>query len=247
MRSLGLSTTRTRTAHTPAVTLALGLTAALVLNGGALAVLSFAYIGLLAKAPPAMVQLESGRSITTEPLDSTDRTPAVIQTFVRDTFTLLFSASGQLPPQGGNPPVADTGVNVQTDRGSLKISTVASLAAWGLSDEDNFRAEFLKKLAQYTPQDAFGNGSTEMALSIRYISEPIVGTEPGTWRVTVMGEQIVRSAQSPTGAAIPFNRVISLRAITPPEAKDYSTLLERQIATVRQSGLVIEKIEPYQQ
>ena len=246
MRSLGISANRARANQTPAALLALGLTLALVLTGGAFVLLSFAYLGLVSKAPPSLIQLESGRSIATEPLDSTARTPAAIQAFVRDTFTLLFSASGELPPQPGKSPVPDSGVKVETETGSLKISTVASLAAWGLSDEDNFRAEFLKKLAQYTPQDAF-NRRTEMALSIRYISEPIVGKQPGTWSVTLMGEQIVRSDQSPTGVAVPFNRVIAVKAITPPEIKDYSTLLERQIATVRQLGLVIEKVEPYQQ
>ncbi len=246
MRSLNLGTNRSpssdkTTAGKVAILLAFtncGLAA------GFLA-LSIAYFGLLGKEPPAMVQLESGRSIAMEPIDTYERAPAVQQSFVRDTLTLLYSASGKLPTTGGKPAAADPGVNVATSKGEMKMSTVASLAGWGLTSKDNFRSEFLRNLAEVTPQEVF-NGNAEVALSIRHISEPVAGKDSRSSKIIVLSEQIVRSSDNPIGVAVPKNMIIHLRAITPPVVKTYSSDLERQIASVRQAALVIEKIEPYQ-
>jgi hypothetical protein len=191
-----------------------------------------------------MVQLESGRTIAMEPLDTQERSPAVIQSFVHDTMTLLYSASGKLPASGGKPGAADPGVPVSVNGRDAKISTVSSLAGWALSDEDNFRSEFLRQLALATPQEVF-DSQAEVALAIRHISEPVPGKTKGTWSVTVLSEQIMRSVDNPVGAAVPKNLVVTVRTITPPSVKEYSSDMERQIASIRTAALVVEKVEPY--
>lgn len=245
MRSLNLGTSRSHSDKTTAGKVAV----LLAFTNCGLAVgflaLAIAYFGLLGKEPPAMVQLESGRSIAMESIDTYERAPAVQQSFVRDTLTLLFSASGKLPTTGGKPAAEDPGVKVSTSRGEMRISTVASLAGWGLTSKDNFRSEFLRNLAEVTPQEVF-NGNAEVALSIRHISEPVAGKDGRSSKLIVLSEQIVRSSDNPIGVAVPKNMIIHLRAITPPAVKTYSSDLERQIASVRQAALVIEKIEPYQ-
>lgn len=244
MRSLKISANRSQHKATPAGQLAVILAGGVLASGLGFILLGIALLSLSSKAPPAMVQLESGRTIAMEPLDTQERSPAVIQSFVRDTMTLLYSASGKLPASGGKPGAADPGVPVLVNGSDAKISTVSSLAGWALSDEDNFRSEFLRQLALATPQEVF-DAQAEVALAIRHISEPVPGKAKGTWSVTVLSEQIMRSVDNPVGAAAPKNLVVTVRAITPPSLKEYSSDMERQIASIRTAALVVEKIEPY--
>jgi hypothetical protein len=244
MRSLNLGTNRSHSDKTTAGKVAVLLAFTNCGLAAGFLFLSIAYFGLLGKEPPAMVQLESGRSIAMESIDTYERAPAVQQSFVRDTLTLLYSASGKLPTTGGKPAAADPGVKVATSKGEMRISTVSSLAGWGLTSKDNFRSEFLRNLAEVTPQEVF-NGNAEVALSIRHISEPVAGKDGRSSKLIVLSEQIVRSSDNPIGVAVPKNMIVHLRAITPPVVKTYSSDLERQIASVRQASLVIEKIEPY--
>lgn len=244
MRSLKISANRAQGKATPAGQLAVILAGGVAASGLGFILLGIAFLSLSSKAPPAMVQLESGRTIAMEPLDTDERSPAVIQSFVRDTMTLLYSASGKLPAAGGKPGAADPGVSVLVNGQDAKISTVSSLAGWALSDEDNFRSEFLRQLALATPREVF-DAQAEVALAIRHISDPVPGKTKGTWSVTVLSEQIVRSAEDPVGTAVPKNLVVSVRAITPPSVKEYSSDMERQIASIRTAALTVEKIEPY--
>lgn len=247
MRSLKISSGSRGSAQiqaSPAGRLAVMLAGGVIASGMGFILLGIAFLSLAGKAPPAMVQLESGRTIAMEPIDTKERTPAVIQSFVRDTTTLIYSASGRLPSTGGVPGAKDPGVQVSADSREGRISTVASLAAFGLSDEDNFRAEFLRQLAKATPQAVF-DGQAEVALVIRHISDPVPGSSKGIWTVTILADQIVRSTDNPVGIAKPNNLVITLRAITPPVVRDYSSEMERQIASVRTAGLVIDKVEPW--
>jgi len=61
----------------------------------------------------------------------------------------------------------------------------------------------------------------------------------------VLSEQIMRSVDNPVGAAVPKNLVVTVRTITPPSVKEYSSDMERQIASIRTAALVVEKVEPY--
>ncbi|XHX79263.1 MAG: hypothetical protein RBJ76_04840 [Stenomitos frigidus ULC029] len=211
----------------------------LVLQGGLffMAILLFgAYVGLVRKAPPSLVQLESGKTIATAPLDSGERSPAVIQRFVQDELMMLTSAVGTLPAVDVKTPlVPDPGVMVKLPQGQAKITTLASFASFGLSED--FRVAYLVKLAQLTPQGVF-NQQERLVLVLQDVSLP-EKVKDGQWKVTVVANLVRFSAENQLGAGIPYNREVFVRAITAPDVTPVSSELERQVAQVRASGLEI--------
>jgi len=173
-----------------------------------------AYFGLANKAPQSLVQLEQGRTVSVEPLDSGYRTPAVVQSFVRDTMQLLFSASGSVPGQEGMVP--DAGVEVTVDGGgTAKISSLAHLALFLLSAD--FHPAIISVLAERTPQEVFNrSGNTQLILDIRDVSEPI--PIPGTknrWEVSLVANKVILQGGSIVSLT-PFNRTVLVRSIDVP-------------------------------
>ncbi|RMH41259.1 MAG: hypothetical protein D6694_09090 [Gammaproteobacteria bacterium] len=204
-----------------------------------------AFIGLKDKAPPAMVQLEAGKTIAVEPMDSRQRTPAVIQKFVKDQLTLLMSASGQMPRTVGEDSVlvADPGIEVSIDGGRAKITTLARLAAFGISED--FRSAFLRDLAERTPQDVFSaNGERQRVLIVQDVSAPEPVAE-GQWKVTVISSLVDFETGDPVGVPKPFNKEVFVQSVPVPAIYDFSSPLEKQIAEIRQSGLEIYAIRNY--
>lgn len=201
-----------------------------------------AYVGLSHKAPPSMVQLESGRTIATEALDSGERTPAVIQSFAKDTMQLLFSASGIIPANGQNEP--DPGVEVQLEDGKVAlIPTLANLASFGLSVD--FHPAFLPELAKRTPQEVFLQDGTQVVLDVREPAPPIpVAGKPHHWEVVIVANKVTLQGNQILSVT-PFNRRVFVRSISIPTIQEYSTDIERQIAEVRRAGLEIYDIKPY--
>lgn len=200
-----------------------------------------AYQQLARKAPPNLVQLEGGRTIATTPLDSQERTPAVIQRFVRDTLTMLLAVSGTLP---GEPSMPDKGIEVP-DTSGKRVTTIAQQASFGLSQD--FRQTFLQALAHQTPQDVFRSGgmaSERTAYVIQEVSSP-QPLAPGQWKVIVVGSLIQQSSTHQVGHAIAFNREVFVRVVTPPDVSLYTTDLEREIAQIRQAGLEIYAIREF--
>jgi hypothetical protein len=202
-----------------------------------------AYLSLAGKEPAAMVQLESGRTIAIEPLDSGERTPAVIQSFAKDTMQLLFSASGAIANNGQTVP--DTGVDVRLDEDKIaRISTLANLASFALSVD--FHPAFLVELAKRTPQEIFAQrNGLQLVLDVRDPSEPIpVPGKPHHWEVVVIANKVMLQGNQILSVT-PFNRRVFVRSISIPSIHDYSSDIERQIAEIRRSGLEIYDIQPY--
>ncbi len=216
-----------------------------------------AYFGLRDKEPPSMVQVEGGRTIVMEPMDSRDRTPAVIQRFVRDQLVSLLSASGQMPSgvipgaeqAGGSredmPPgmVPDPGVEISVDGEVLKVSTLARIASFAISED--FRSAFLRDLARRTPQTVFlSNGQYQRILIFQNISEP-EPIAPGQWKVTVISSLVDFESGNPVGIPRPFNKEVFVQAVPVPVTTDFSSDLEKRIAEVRAAGLEIYAIRNY--
>ncbi len=207
----------------------------------ALAFLASAYMGISHKPAPAMVQLNNGDAIAMSPLSSKDRIPAVIQKFTKETMTLLLSASGTIPGNGDQPASPDPGIPVNTAKGEKKISSLAHIASFGLSED--FRAKFLEGLATRTPPSVF-TGQAQMVLIIQDISLP-EKTGDGQWKLTMIANQVTISSQQVIGSSIPFNKEIFVRAVTPEQKTTYDSELEQRIAEVRQGGLEIYMIRNY--
>ena len=241
VRTLGIS--RGRQEKNTMGVLVLGSLAFQGLNFLLILLLFGAYLSLAGKAPPVMMQMQGGEAIAMSPMDSKERTPATIQKFVQDTMTLLLSASGRIPVQGGTPMV-DPGVEVRA-QGNKKIATLANLASFGLSED--FRVPFLEELSKYTPQDVFARGSavaTQQVLVIQDLSVPEQIKE-GEWKVTMIANLITVSPEYPMGLPTKFNREIFVRAVPPMVNGQFSSDLEKQVASIRQGGLEIYGIRPY--
>lgn len=226
----------------------LGLNAVVLLSQVGLLL---AFSGLNSKPAPSLVQLEAGKSISTAAMGAKDRTPAVIQRFTQDTMVLLLSASGKInaepdpsaPTTNTRPPVNDPGVEIATKSGARKVTTIANVASFGLSED--FRVEFLRQLADITPSEVF-QGQAQVVLIPQDVSVPVkVGD--GMWKVTLIANLISFSTiQGKGSTAIPFNKEIFVRSVLPPSVLETApTNLERQIAQVRASGLEVYAIQDY--
>jgi len=169
-------------------------------------------------------------------MDAGERAPAVIQKFVQDELVMLTSAVGTLPPVDAKTPLApDPGVTVKLPSGQAKITTLASFASFGLSED--FRAAYLQKLAELTPQGVF-NQAERLVLVVQDVSTPQKVAD-GQWKVTVVANLVRFTAADQIGSGIPYNREVFVRAITAPDILPVSSETERQIAQVRSAGLEI--------
>ncbi|MFP4008567.1 MAG: hypothetical protein ACLFV6_11275 [Spirulinaceae cyanobacterium] len=199
-------------------------------------VVSFLQYGALSRLanqpPPTLVQTESGQAFPVAVMANDERTPEVIQAFVLDTLTLLFSWSGNPGTEENEP---DRGVVVS---GSRRVTSTAAIASYAMSSD--FRAEMLNQLAEMTPAGVF-SGRTQVFFEPLNIEEPIAIAQ-GQWKVTVIGNLIVTQDRRKLEDRIPFNKEIFLQAVTPPRVWESSSLLEQEVASVRAAGLEITEI-----
>lgn len=197
--------------------------------------------------PPSLVQLTDGRAVRVATLRNLDRTPEAIKHFVGETMVLMFNWSGTLPPSASssqkNVPLPDPGIPIKTagiGSGSQKVTTASWEATFALSE--NFRPEFLQKLASLTPSSIF-SGDTQVLLVVTHLSEP-EQLEPGRWKVKMVANLLTFQKGDNAGRAIAFNKDIYLQAIdTPPlPLPEGVSSLHRTAYQTRQAGLEIYAI-----
>lgn len=198
-----------------------------------------AYSSLARKAPPTLVQLETGKTIAVAPLGSKERTPKVISQFVADIFTLMMNWSGTLPAttveEAANPK-PDPGIKIDNRN---RLTTAAWQASFALSED--FRKEFLTKLAQITPSGVF-NRSVQVTLVPLEIQPP-TQIASGKWKVKMVANLMVMDKTSNLGDVIPFNKEIYVQAVEAPKAPTETlSELASKVYSVRQSGLEIYAI-----
>ena len=204
------------------------------------------------KPPPSLVQLVDGRVVRVAPMESFDRTPETIKTFVGQTMVLMFNWSGTLPPDSlpgqKNVPKPDPGVPIKTKEivgsGAEKVTTASWEASFALSE--TFRSEFLQKLATLTPRGVF-SGGTQVMLLVTHLSEP-QQLKPGQWKVKMVANLLTFEQGDNKGSAIPFNKDVYVHAIDTPllPLPDGVSSLHRTAYQVRQSGLEIYAIRDLQ-
>lgn len=190
------------------------------------------------KDPPSLVQLVDGKPLQVGPMEHMERTPETIRRFVGETMSLMMNWSGALPAETieeSKVPRPDPGMPVSGKR----ITTATWQASFALSED--FRREFVEKLAQLTPPDVFAN-RTQVVLIVRNISNPEKVSE-GRWRVSMVASAVVFGKNADAlGKAIPFNKDIYVRAVDAPQVLEGATALEKAIYGIRQSGLEIYAI-----
>ncbi len=221
---------------------ALGTFGLHILTFFCLVLLYGAYSNLSKKAPPSLVQLDTGKAVTVAPLGNKERTPQVVSKFVSDTMILMMNWSGTKPPtsvEEATKPVLDPGVGISTTgSGTRKIATAAWQAGFALSED--FRKEFLAKLAEITPNGIF-KASTQVALVPLEIQTPQKIAE-GKWKVKMVANLIVFDKGNNLGNVIPFNKEIFVQAVEAPEFPGEKGGVAAIIYQVRSSGLEIYAI-----
>lgn len=205
-----------------------------------------AYSNLSKKAPPSLVQLNTGTAIAVAPLGSKERTPQVVKKITIDTMTLMMNWSGTKPPstvEEATKPIIDPGVEIHTTAaGRGKVATAAWQAGFAISED--FRKEFLAKLAEITPNGVFRN-TTQVALVPLEIQEPIKITD-GKWKVKMVANLVVFDKGNNLGDIISFNKEIFVQAVEVPEYPVDKISDKNSIAAIiyqmRSSGLEIYAI-----
>jgi hypothetical protein len=194
------------------------------------------------KPVPNLVQLQDGQTIQVASMGSSERTPEVIQRFASDTMTLMFNWSGQLPaetPEQAANPKPDPGVPiVAARRGSGKVTTATWQASFALSED--FRKEFLQKVAELTPADIFSR-SSQVVLIPRSISAP-EQVAKGEWKLAMVANLVTLETTNGAGRAIPFNKEIFIRAVDTPPLAQEAAPLAKLVYRIRQSQLEIYAI-----
>ncbi|MEP0879578.1 hypothetical protein NDA00_27765 [Funiculus sociatus GB2-M2] len=200
-----------------------------------------AYSQLSQKAPPSLVQLDTGKAIAVAPLGNKERTPQVVSKFVVDTMILMMNWSGTKPPtsiEEATKPVLDPGVDIRSVGGRGKVTTAAWQAGFAISED--FRKEFLQKLAELTPNGVF-SGNTQVALVPLEIQSPQKIAE-GKWKVRMVANLMVFDKGNNLGEVIPFNKEIFVQAVEAPEFEREQAGVAAIIYQVRSSGLEIYAI-----
>lgn len=193
------------------------------------------------KPAPAMVQLLDGHSVAMEPVETTQRTPALIRQFTKDALSLMFTWNSKIPvndsdQRRGTSIIKDAGVSV----GSGRITTSSWQASFSLTED--FRNAFLEQIAKLTPSEVFVGGA-QSVLSFESISQPkpIV---PGKWQVDVVANLLLFDSTHPQGMVVPFNKSIFIRASEPTTdpLPDHSTPIQQAVYRIQTGGLQIYEI-----
>lgn len=195
------------------------------------------------KPSPSLVQMLDGHAVTVTPREHLDRTSEAIQRFVGSTMSLIFTWSGSSPIKAGQATATDQGMQIQLpNTGPRRVSTTTWEASFAFSEE--FRKEFLKKIALMTPQDVFAaDTKTQAVLLVRRLSEPEKIAD-GRWKVEMVASLVIFSKTDNVGKAIPLNKQIFVQAIDPPQIplSQEATPLQQTAYRVREAGLEIYEI-----
>lgn len=209
-----------------------------------LQLLNYGAVSSLGKKQLALVQLSSGESVLAQRVDASERSSEVINKFISDTFIKMFNWDGlnQTFNNKGEPITKqDTGINVgRTERSNGKVTTSSYEAAFALTEKQDFRAAFLRKLAAMTPPGIF-NGNTQVSLIPRFISEPRK-IKDGKWEVDFIATLVTFTRENNAGNGILFNKTITVESVSPPQQISHATDLAKKIYQARQSGLEITQI-----
>ncbi len=192
---------------------------------------------------PTLVQLSSGETIRAQSVPSTARSNEVIKRFVSDTFIRMFNWDGLVRTFNENgEPITKQDPGILIREGSRdRVTTRAYEAAFAITEREDFRASFLRKLASMTPTGVF-NGDTQISLIPRFISQPRQLRE-GRWEIDFIATLVTFSRNNNAGEGIPFNKTITVEAVTTPQnVPDETTELARKIYAARKHGLEIIQI-----
>ncbi|WP_414530232.1 hypothetical protein [Nodularia chucula] len=192
---------------------------------------------------PTLIQLSSGETIRAQSVPSTERSNEVIKKFVSDTFIRMFNWDGLIQTfneRGEAVTKPDDGIPI-TEGSRNRVTSRAYEASFAITEREDFRASFLLKLAEMTPNGVF-SGETQISLIPRFISEPR-RLRDGRWEIDFIATLVTFSRNNNAGEGIPFNKTITVEAVTTPQnPPNETTELAKKIYAARQAGLEITQI-----
>lgn len=183
------------------------------------------------------VQLADGTAIAVEQKNRDYRDSQLVQTFVNQWISLMFSWDGKRTDSEEPDPGVKT-----TNGGRVPMN------AWAASMmmQPEFGEVFLNKWSELIPSKVY-SGRYRSAAYVRHLSAPRqIG--PATWEVDVIATRTIFDESAQTHKqVIPFNRTFTLKAVAIPQSPldEQANSLERLIYKMRSSGLEITAIEPY--
>lgn len=219
-----------------------------------LVVLMLLWVGInqhqAANKPPAVFAIApSGEKIPISEAKSDQEKMSIIQGFVDEVFTGIYTWKSDLPPsnlQESNKPVVDRGISIKNKDGQdTPIPTISFVSTMGL--EPNLAKAYQQEIAQYVSKYKVGPGNdkTSAVFIPRQTSQPIsVGQD--SWVVNIVGAQYIISKSKTTVVQHAYQVTLrTARVLTLSDAmkryKDDADLAKYAVKT-RSSGLEITKI-----
>ena len=186
---------------------------------------------------PSLVQLNEGRSVLVEPVNSQYRTAAVIDAFVEESMSQLFTWN-VVSKDSNSRRITDVGVNVGNGR---KVPTRTWQASFTIAQD--FRESFLQQMAQSFIPSGVLSGEAQSTLLIESITTPMA-TGPGIWQVDMVAYLVIFDGRNPQGNATSFNKTIVVKAVEAAidPLPEETSPIQKAVYKTRSKGLVIDEI-----
>jgi hypothetical protein len=190
----------------------------------------------------SLIQLSDGSTALAQFAAPNQRSDTMIRNFVANSTIKLFTWDGILRTEENGKLIesVDKGTEVKTDTSNKRIPTDVWEAAFTLSEEQDFRASFLKKLGDTIP-DGILSGKGTVSLITNHVSAPRKMKE-GVWEVDIVANLVSFSAERNSSKGIPFNKTITVRAIDVPQNPPKVNDITEKIYKAKIEGLEIVQI-----
>lgn len=214
--------------------------AALALGGintiiGSLTLLTTLYIG--GKDVPSLVQLNEGRSVLVEPVNSNFRTDEVISAFVEESMSQLFTWN-VVNKDSNSRRITDKGIEVGNGK---KVPTRTWQASFAIAQD--FRETFLQQMAQSFIPSGVLSGEAQSTLLIDSLTKP-EPIESGVWKVDMVAYLVIFDGRNPQGNATSFNKTIIVKTVETAldPLPEETSAIQKAVYETRSKGLVIDEI-----
>ena len=190
------------------------------------------------KDVPTLVQLQGGQSALVEPAESRFRSNEVIESFVEESMSQLFTWNTVSQNSDGSRELSDKGVSVGDGQ---KVPTRTWQASFSLSND--FRETFMQEMARSLIPAGVLTGEAQSALLVESLAEPRpLGN--GLWELDMVAFIVIFDGRNPQGKATPFNKTLVVRAVEPSidPLPEETTPIQKAVYQTRAKGLEIYEI-----
>lgn len=191
----------------------------------------------------SLIQLQDGSTAVGSFADPKERSNEVIKNFVANSMIKIFTWNGLIRSEDNGRIIEtiDKGTPIKSDSAGKKlIPTSVWEAAFALSEEKDFRASFLQKLAETIP-DGILNGKGTVTLITNHLSAPRK-LENGKWEVDMVANLVTFDAERSQSRGVEFNKTITVRAIDVPQNLPRVNDITQKIYRAKAQGLEIVQI-----